>query len=165
MMAKNLAGIFYPSRVFMGCEISTTAKVSLEIVPTGVDRYLDGVFEANGLVSPVDALLSAVAPPLAVGPQRCDCGRELRGPSSTSAWGLPGLCPRNRISLFGDVRKRTDGSWWDGLLQRAGGGRFPPRPRDGTGSNLPFVLRVVVSSISVWSGRDAGVKASGGFYR
>lgn len=52
----------------MGCEILTTAKVSLEIVPTGVDKYLDGGFEALGLVSPVDTLLSAVPPALGCRP-------------------------------------------------------------------------------------------------
>lgn len=75
----------------MGCEILTTAKVSLEIVPTGVDRYLDGGYEALGLVSPVDTLLSAVAPPSAVSPQLCDSGHELRCPSFMSAWGCQGL--------------------------------------------------------------------------
>lgn len=112
---------------FMGCELLTTAKVSLEIVPTGVDSYLDGGYEALGLVSPVDTLLSAVPPPPRLSAPSCVILDMSGGVPPSRLRGAARVCPWNIISLLGGVRKRADGSWWDGFPRRAGGGRVQLR--------------------------------------
>lgn len=126
LLIKKLAGIFYPSRVFMGAEILTTAKVSVEIVPvwTGTWTVLLRLTASSASLTRSYQLWPR---PRLSAPPSCVILDMSCGVPPPRLRGAARACPWNIISLFGDVRKRADGSWWDGLLRRAGGGRFPLR--------------------------------------